>query len=130
MRLFVTRRRERGRLHRNRVRRVLRAVFELAGAPVRIADIAARVHRPGMEVIGAEDLQALLDHILPRYGGRTELGDDGVVLYHFDRISREGTAAAAAREGARERADLGAVIFDTGAPAVRSGGGEAESPPA
>jgi hypothetical protein len=114
----LTERRERARLHRNRVRRVLRAVFDLSGAPVTIEQIAGCVNVPGMEKLSSDELGTLLEHVLPRYGGRVDLDDNGTAWYVFDRIARESAAAQQVRSQTAGRTELGPIIFDTGPPTV------------
>ncbi|MBR9974264.1 MAG: hypothetical protein KFF77_01665, partial [Bacteroidetes bacterium] len=122
LRLLPTRRLEAERRKRNARRRVLRHVFDRKGRPASLHEYLVAVRQEGGKGMRDEQVRGILEELLPRYGGRTDLAEDGTVLYIFDRINREEVAAA--RERATKRLDpgtanaLGEVIFDTGTPSV------------
>ena len=115
LRLLPTRRREAHRRRRNEHRRVLRHVFARRGAATSLAEYAADVRADQAHTLDEETLRRILEDLLSRYGGRSDLAEDGTVLYVFDRIAHETDAAARLRAEREERFALGDVIFDSGA---------------
>ncbi|MDX9758269.1 MAG: hypothetical protein RBU27_03830 [Bacteroidota bacterium] len=114
LRLLPTRRREAQRRRRNERRRVLRHVFARRGAATSLAEYAADLRADQAHALGDDALRRILEDLLPRYGGRSDLAEDGTVLYIFDRIAHETEAAARVRAERDGSFALGDVIFDSG----------------
>lgn len=114
LRTLPTRRRERQRRLRNERRRVLRHVFARKGKPASLADYVGDLKSDGNRALEETEVRRILEELLPRYGGRTDLEEDGTVLYIFDRIEREQEAAVRLRADRPVDTALGEVIFDTG----------------
>ena len=116
LRLLPTRKREQARRRRNERRRVLRHVFARRGRPATLAEYTDDLRRDGSRALAESEVRRILEELLPRYGGRTDLAEDGSVLYMFDRIEREEAAAERERISRGSGTQLGPVIFDTGTP--------------
>ena len=114
LRSLPTRRRERQRRLRNERRRVLRHVFARKGKPTSLAQYVVDLRRDENRTLDENEVRRILEELLPRYGGRSDLEEDGTVLYIFDRIEREEDVAARLRAALPGETALGDVIFDTG----------------
>ncbi len=116
LRMPSTRRLETARKQRNEHRRVLRHIFARKGGAIPLAELLADVNRDGSRAMTEADVRRIVEELLPIYGGRSDLTEDGTVVYIFDRIGREEEAASSVRDERSHTGLLGEVIFDTGNP--------------
>lgn len=113
VRAVRTRRIEAARLERNRRRRVLRVVYDMPDEGLPLAEVVAAVNRGPQVAMKEGEVRRILDALVLAHQGRTDLRDDGTVVYRFERIGHEARVVRALRE--REVVEgTGAVLFDSG----------------
>jgi len=113
LRAPVVSRREAQRKARNRKRRILREIFARPDKPFTVEQMLNRVNTGSKQPISEAEMEKLLQAVASEYGGNTTLGEDGRVLYRFERVAHEEKVAARERNEHRLLADRGEVIFDT-----------------
>ncbi len=113
IRAVRTRRIEAARLERNKRRRVLRVVFDMPDEGLPLADIVTAVNRGPQVALKEADVRRILDAVILEQRGRTDLRDDGTMVYRFDRIGHEARVARALRAG-EVVTGTGQVLFDSG----------------
>ncbi|MFA6235659.1 MAG: hypothetical protein WC824_15930 [Bacteroidota bacterium] len=118
LRFLPTKRRESARRKRNEHRRVLRHIFSRSGCAVSLAKLCEDVNSDSSRKLSEDELRNIVEQLMPIYGGRSELAEDGTVLYIFDRIGREETAAKHVRSQRDPGHHPGDIIFDTAGPKV------------
>ncbi|MFZ1729799.1 MAG: hypothetical protein WBQ23_00195 [Bacteroidota bacterium] len=118
LRLLPTKRLESARSKRNERRRVLRHIFRRNGNAVALTELLEDVNSDDSRKFTAPELRQLVEGMLPLYGGRSDLAEDGTVLYIFDRIAREEAGALEVRRQRSPENFLGEVIFDTEGPKI------------
>ncbi len=116
LRLLPTKRREAARRKRNEQRRVLRHIFKRSGRAVSLTELLEDVNRDSSNSFESKHLRRTVEELLPRFGGRSDLAEDGTVLYTFDRITTEEVAALKIRRQKDPEHFLGGVVFDTEKP--------------
>ena len=105
---------ERLRKIRNIRRRILRAAFAEAGRPLSLQEILHRVNTGLPVPLKAQEVEPILLRMLSDYTGRTDIAEDGTVLFSFERIGHEVAVGRRERDAVSLPASLGEVIFDTG----------------
>jgi len=114
LRLPAVRKNEKQRKIRNLRRRMLRALFDARGLPLSQPQLLERINSAGGSPVTLSQIEPQILRLLSDYSGRSELTEDGTILYVFDRIGHE-TLVATRERISRSRAELGGVVFDTGA---------------
>lgn len=114
LRLPSVRKNEKQRKLRNLRRRMLRALFDANGLPLTQSQLLERINAAGGSPVTLSEIEGPLLRLLSDYSGRSEIAEDGTVLYIFDRIGHE-TLVATRERSSRTQTELGAVVFDTGA---------------
>jgi hypothetical protein len=115
IRLFVVRRQERARRERNCRRQVMKVIFKNPGKMFTLKDISNAIRESGDPLLDDKTLQATLDKLVIDLQGRTDLAEDGTVVYLFPRLQHEyETAQNVRRELPKGEAGIGDVVFDSG----------------
>jgi hypothetical protein len=118
LRFLPTKRREAARRGRNEQRRVLRHIFRRNGSAVSLTELLEDVNGDENSKFSSKELRDLVEQLLPLYGGRSDIAEDGTVLYIFDRIALEEAGALEVRRQRDPEHYLGEVIFDTEGPKI------------
>lgn len=106
------------RRYRNNVRkRIFQAIFENGGAPMRLADVQARVNDHDYEEkLPSPIIQKTLEQLLIDLEGDMQVGEDGELRYAFPRIQLEMSHLPALRAANSSSEDLGGIVLDTEEP--------------
>ena len=105
---------ERGRIERNKRRRIIRALFDMAEQDITPNKLLAAVNGGPQKPLAEKEFARLFERIAVEYHGRSDLTEAGETVYRFERLRREHAAAARVRSQLALPGEQEKIIFDTG----------------